>query len=56
MEWLLETMREMDASSEFFLLSASLIMKLYQALLDAGFDKEQAMKIVVGRNLSITKY
>ena len=47
-EMILEMLQGINESEEFFETVASIMKKLYDALLRAGFTEEQATRIVAG--------
>lgn len=47
-EMILEMLRRINENDEFFEIVASMMKKLYDALLEVGFTKKQAVRIVAG--------
>jgi hypothetical protein len=48
MEMMLDMLEQIEDSEEFFETIASIMKKLYDALLKAGFTEKQAVRIVAG--------
>jgi len=53
LEQLIEMMREMEQNDELFEIGARLMKKSYDALIKAGFNEEQATKIVAGQGAGV---